>query len=178
MTAEAAQMLSDWHDFYILIGTASATLIGLMFVSASIAAGFVTDQHRAGLQAFLTPTVVHFSAILATCLLLLAPLGARPLLAILLMAMGLASFVYAAMVWLRMRREGLFARIDNADRVWYGLGPVAFYLVLVAGAATMLAHPRLGLEIAAAAQAALLLFGIRNAWDITIWWLTRRSGDQ
>jgi len=126
MAAEAAQMLSDWHDFYILIGTAAATLIGLMFVSASIAAGFVTDQHRAGLQAFLTPTVVHFSAILATCLLLLAPLGGRPLLAMLLMAMGLASFVYAAMVWLRMRREGLVARIDNADRVWYGLGPVAF----------------------------------------------------
>lgn len=178
MAAEAAPVLSDWHDFYILIGTAAATLIGLMFVSASIAAGYVTDQHHAGLQAFLTPTVAHFSAILASCLLLLAPLGGRPLLAILLMAMGLISFGYAAMVWLRMRREGLVARIDNPDRVWYGLGPMALHLVLVAGAMILLAHPQLGLDIVAAAQGALLLFGIRNAWDITIWWLTRRSGDK
>ena len=26
--------LRDWHDFYVLIGTASATLVGLMFVAA------------------------------------------------------------------------------------------------------------------------------------------------
>jgi hypothetical protein len=29
--------LHEWHDFYALVGTASATLIGLMFVAVSIA---------------------------------------------------------------------------------------------------------------------------------------------
>jgi hypothetical protein len=29
-------MLKDWHEFYLLVGTAAATLIGLLFVAASI----------------------------------------------------------------------------------------------------------------------------------------------
>jgi hypothetical protein len=34
MPASLAELLRGWHDFYILIGTASATLVGLMFVAA------------------------------------------------------------------------------------------------------------------------------------------------
>ena len=36
------QALRDWRDFYILAGTAAATLVGLMFVSASIGASQFT----------------------------------------------------------------------------------------------------------------------------------------
>ncbi len=30
-----SEALREWHDFYVLIGTASGALIGLMFVAAS-----------------------------------------------------------------------------------------------------------------------------------------------
>ncbi len=65
--------LHDWHDFYLLIGTASATLIGLMFVAASVGASYFTTEREAPLRAFLTPTVLHFTAILVICLMSTAP---------------------------------------------------------------------------------------------------------
>jgi hypothetical protein len=36
MPASPAELLHEWHDFYVLLGTASATLVGLMFVAVSI----------------------------------------------------------------------------------------------------------------------------------------------
>jgi hypothetical protein len=56
--------LEHWHDFYTLTGSAAATLVGLMFVAVSISDGAFTRQHQMGIRAFLSPTVVHFSAIL------------------------------------------------------------------------------------------------------------------
>jgi hypothetical protein len=40
------EILRDWHDFYVLMGTMAATLVGLMFVAASIGAGLFTDEHK------------------------------------------------------------------------------------------------------------------------------------
>ncbi len=41
-------LLSDWHNFYIIIGTAAATLTGLMFVVITLIAGI--DTHVATLN--------------------------------------------------------------------------------------------------------------------------------
>jgi hypothetical protein len=30
------QAVEGWHDFYLMIGTAAATLVGLLFVSLSL----------------------------------------------------------------------------------------------------------------------------------------------
>jgi hypothetical protein len=65
--------LEHWHDFYTLVGSASATLVGLMFVAVSISDGAFTHQHQMGIRAFLSPTVVHFSAILIVCLISTLP---------------------------------------------------------------------------------------------------------
>jgi len=37
MTKEAAPLLEHWKEFYLLIGTAAAALVALLFVAASIA---------------------------------------------------------------------------------------------------------------------------------------------
>jgi len=34
------EALKQWHDFYILVGTAGATLLGLLFVAVSLGAGY------------------------------------------------------------------------------------------------------------------------------------------
>src|SRR5215469_8346954 len=68
-----AELLRDWHDFYVLVGTASATLVGLMFVAVSIGTAIFNEDHSAALAAFITPTVTHFVATLFTCLLVTIP---------------------------------------------------------------------------------------------------------
>ena len=166
-------MLHAWHDFYVLIGTAAATLIGLMFVAASISASYMTEKHQAGIQSFYTPTVVHFATVLITCVLLVAPLAVTPL-GGLLLAVGAAGLGYACFVWLRMGRRGFTLTIDLADRFWYALSPVAGHLLLVAAALMLLlVGDGRSLQVLATAIVLLLLAAIRNAWDITAWAVTR-----
>ena len=60
MDAELAVLVRDWHDFYALVGTAAATLVGLMFVAASIGDNIFDEKDLVPMKAFITPTVVHF----------------------------------------------------------------------------------------------------------------------
>jgi len=39
MQTPAAQLLEHWKEFYLLIGTAAAALVALLFVAASIGVG-------------------------------------------------------------------------------------------------------------------------------------------
>ena len=170
---DLGELLHLWHDFYLLIGTAAATLIGLMFVAASIAASTMTEQHKAGLQAFFSPTVVHFAAVLITCVVLSAPLRKWPMLGALVLAVGIFGVGYSLTVWVRMGRGGFTAKIDLADRFWYALSPVAGHLLVVAAGIAALLHYEHSLELLAIAIVLLLLAGLRNAWDITAWAVTR-----
>src|SRR5947209_16498801 len=63
--------LATWQNFYVIIGSAVATLTGLMFVVMTLR---VRDRRSSGaLGAFATPTVVHFGAVLLVAALLSAP---------------------------------------------------------------------------------------------------------
>ena len=69
----STELLHPWHDFYVFLGTAAATLIGAMFVVASIGGGFLTHDRSPEIRAFLTPTVVHLATILLACAVMLVP---------------------------------------------------------------------------------------------------------
>jgi hypothetical protein len=176
MDRNLAELLHDWHDFYALIGTAAATLIGLMFVAASIASPYLTEKNRAAIQAFFTPTVAHFVAVLMICVLLSAPMRKWTVLGVLVLGIGLAGVSYASTVWVRMGRGGFTTTIDLADRFWYALAPLCgHFLTMASGTLALLMRGERSLHILGAASVLLLLAGIRNAWDITAW-VVMRSG--
>ena len=60
---QVIESLKEWHDFYVLVGTAGATLLALLFVAVSLGAGFLTEDHQAGTQTFMSPVVVHFTSV-------------------------------------------------------------------------------------------------------------------
>ena len=68
MEPNLASVVRDWHDFYGLVGTASATLVGLMFVAASVGASVFSASQQEPMKAYLTPTVAHFSSPLFICI--------------------------------------------------------------------------------------------------------------
>lgn len=178
MGANFPELLHGWHDFYALIGTAAATLVGLMFVAVSIAASFFPDVSKPGLRAFFTPTVVHFSAILIACVVVSAPTLTWLSLGILLLAGGGFGLGYSCSVFIMMGRRGLTTTIDMVDRVWYALSPIAGYLMVAVAAALLLLQHAAGLELLAVALVLLLMAGIRNAWDITVWSILRPRPNQ
>jgi hypothetical protein len=172
MHTSFAELIHPWHDFYLLVGTASATLVGLMFVSASIAANLFTERNREALRAFISPTVVHFSEILFICILAAIPSQIEWTLGGLLLVGGAAGIVHSARVWVQLFVRRSF-NVDVIDRMFYALIPVLGYLLVLLSAFVLLVRPALGLDMLAAALITLLLAGIRNAWDMTIWIVIR-----
>ena len=59
----AADALKEWHDFYLLVGTAGATLLALLFVAVSLGTGFLTEQRQEATRTFMSPVVIHFICI-------------------------------------------------------------------------------------------------------------------
>ena len=52
-----------WQNYYILLGEASATLTGLMFVAASLGTRLLNDKSGPKIQIFITPSALHFSPV-------------------------------------------------------------------------------------------------------------------
>lgn len=113
--------------------------------------------------------MLHFSAIVIACLILMVPSHDRMSLCVILLVGAATGLAYSCNVWLQMRRRGFSATIDLADRIWYGLSPVAGYLMIAAAAIMLPLRIGAALELIAAALVVLLLLGIRNAWDMTVW---------
>ncbi len=113
---EPSEALREWHDFYVLIGTASGTLIGLMFVAASIAATAMGERYRPGMEAFITPTVAHFSAVLFVCLLVMAPTHTRVSLGVVTLAGGAIGLGYCVRVRMHVHRSSIASGMRRSRR--------------------------------------------------------------
>ena len=42
------EALHAWHEFYLLLGTAGATLLALLFVAVSLGTGFLNAKDQSG----------------------------------------------------------------------------------------------------------------------------------
>ncbi len=166
--------LEPWHDFFVLVGTAAATLVGLTFVAASVGSGVFTRERQVGLRSFLSPTVVAFTIVLAACLIGLAPVHEWGVAGAAIIVLGAFGIVYSGLVLRSMFRAGIAAQIDMEDRVWYAVAPCVSYLLLAgAGVCFILALDLSALALAVA-MGLLLITGIRNVWDMTTWIVLQR----
>jgi hypothetical protein len=168
MPGSLAELLHDWHDFYVLVGTASATLVGLMFVAASIGSSIFNEEHRAPMTAFITPTVAHFAAVLFASLMVTIPTHSWRTLGGLLAAGGLAGAIYCAKILVQIIVQHRF-NVDLTDRLFYALIPALGYLLVLVSAVLLLMQSAASANLIAAALLTLLFAGIRNAWDMMVW---------
>jgi hypothetical protein len=155
----------SWHDFYMLLGTASAALVALLFVAASIGASFLTPERSTATRTFMSPVVFHYSTTLLMSLIALIPAHTPRSLTVGIAAVAVAGLVYTTMVLVGLARASV---TDIADRFGYGLFPLAAYLAMLASAGFMLSRPPFGADILAAALLLLLVVNIRNAWDLML----------
>src|SRR5215467_13274971 len=169
MGPSLAELLHEWHDFYVLVGTASATLVGLMFVAVSIGTSIFNEDRRAGVTAFITPTVMHFAAVLFACLVATMPNHTWYSLGGLIGAGALACTVFSVRLVVQMILRHRF-NVDLSDRLFYAVLPLAGYALALIAAALLFTHTAvLSADLIAAAVLILLFAAIRNAWDMMVW---------
>ena len=157
--------LAGWQNFYVIVGSSAGALIGLQFVVLSVLANRgIAPEAADGAAAFSTPTIVHFSTVLALAAILSAPWNGMDFVAVSWGLMGIVGAVYTVMIARRLRAQTLY-QPQFEDWLFHVLIPIASYgmLSLAACAAGSHAHEAL---FGVAATALLLLFsGIHNAWD-------------
>jgi hypothetical protein len=123
------EQLEKWHDFFMLVGTAAGTLVGLTFVAASIGAGLFMKGFKDVMKAFITPTIIHFSAVLFVCFVLMAPSLSSVALAAFSGVIALAGIGYSCSTLFRISSRYSSAT-SLMDRLWYPLIPAGGYLIL------------------------------------------------
>jgi hypothetical protein len=127
----------------------------------------ISDAQKAStreIDAFGTPTVVHFLVVLVLSLIASAPWPAIGFVQVSVGLCGSAGFVYIGIVTRRVRRQTGYQPVTE-DWVWHTILPFAGYLTLVIASATMPARTTGALFATAGAALLLLFIGIHNAWD-------------
>jgi hypothetical protein len=167
--------LATWQNFYVIIGSAAATLTGLMFVVITLIAEVRVLSRSDGIAVFSTPNVVHFCAALLIAAILCAPWQALWNAGLLLGLSGLGGVIYVIIVLRRARRLQSAYQPVLEDWVWYTVFPLVSYTALVVAAMVLPGNPALALFVIAAVTLLLLFIGIRNAWDVVTYVPFKRS---
>ncbi|HKS23477.1 MAG TPA: hypothetical protein VJZ76_11800 [Thermoanaerobaculia bacterium] len=155
-------MPREWESFYTIMGSAAAALTGLQFVVIALGAGSRSVRDPEAVEAFATPTIVHFSVVLTVAALMVVPRQTALSLAICFGGLGLSGVAYTIITALRARRQTGYQPVFE-DWLWHvGLPTAAYAMLFGAGVAG-------ALTVIAAAALLLLLIGIHNAWDSAVY---------
>ena len=167
-------MFHGWENFYYLMGSAAAGLIGLMFVAVSLTRNFDPEKAERGQRLFMTPTVMQFALILAIAGLALAPKLTPQMHRFAMGAVAAWGLAYTApSAWRLVREQD--AAAHWTDFWFYGFAPVAIYIVFETAIIDWLLPQDLACNLMALSLLALLMASIRNAWDLVTWIAPRRN---
>ena len=153
-----------WHNLYLMLGTSSAALIGLLFVATSLHLSEIVNDAVYKLRAEYTTLILLGTLLQATAILTPQPLqilGAELLVVNLLgISLPLRLFLKAIKIKASQRRGGFSVR-----RAAFF---IAGYIFGIAGAAIMTAGAELGMYFVTACYANCLVATIWNAWMIML----------
>lgn len=168
-------MLTAWESFYVIIGSSSAGLTGLMFVVITLTPESRLPASDDAISAFATPNVVHFCAALLVSAVLSAPWTGLWQPAVVIDFIGLAGLVYVCIAAQRARRQTTY-QPEFQDWLWHTLLPLGAYITLAVAGFMLTRRPTGALFGIAASTTMLLFIGIHNAWDsVTYLALARRQ---
>jgi hypothetical protein len=156
--------LSGWENFYVIVGSSGAALIGLQFVVIALIKDTRTRTTSGTISAFGTPTVVHLVGALVISAIMSAPWPSLFPVACALTISGLTGVAYGASVIYRARRQTGYAPVLE-DWLWHMILPWCAYAALTIAALLLLTITRTALFVIASAALGLLLIAIHNAWD-------------
>lgn len=161
-----AEALKEWRDFYLLVGTAGATLLALLFVAVSLGTGYLTEERQAGTRTFMSPVVIHFTSVFFLSAIAMAPAHNATFFATLIGVTALVGATISTIITVRVLRTDMTNYWQ--DYCAYGLLPLLGYVALLAAAALICRAQEIGLDVLAGALLLLTVVNIRNVWDLML----------
>jgi hypothetical protein len=168
------EALDEWHEFYLLLGTAGATLLALLFVAVSLGTGFLSNKDQRGTRTFMSPVVIHFTSVFFLSAVCLVPSHGPVFFAILIAATAIVGVAVSIVISVWVMRTEMTQYLP--DYFAYGLLPVGAYLALLAASIMIYREQDYALEVLAGGLLCLAIVNIRNAWDLTLSMVRRHAG--
>ena len=167
-------LLRDWQTFFYIVGSAAAALTGLQFVVIALGAQTMAARDTAAVEAFGTPTIVHFCTVLTLSALVAVPGQTAATLTMSFAIIGAAGVGYSILTARRARRQTGYQPVFE-DWLWHVGFPLTAYAALLITACAAYRHAAGALYFVAAVALGLLFVGIHNAWDSAVYISTRRD---
>ena len=114
MHGNATGLLHAWHDFYVLAGTAAATLVGLLFVGLSLHLRIVVASSE--VRSLARVTLANFGAVLFVALFMVIPEN-QSAAASQLIGSGLVSLIVTTPSLIGGRSPGGRLRLQRSTRL-------------------------------------------------------------
>lgn len=163
-------MFHDWGEFYLLVGSAAAVLIGLIFVVVTLMQDKPRSTMMAGQTLYMGPVVLQVSFVLVLSAAALTPgIAAR----------DYATVVAVVAVW------GLYRGVQSTigiralcwqegpphwtDAWFYGVIPTLLSLALGVVAWGFWSGAEWAVHGVAVVITGIVLLAIRNEWDLITW---------
>lgn len=162
-------MPGEWETFYFMLGGSAAALIGLLFVVVTLR-GYSNDATRLSLaqRTFITPVVLYFVTIVIISSAAVMPELPPEWMAVAIIVPSAYGIIVAAQSLYRLFAGRLEAP-HWTDYVYYGVLPAIVHLWLIGSAIALWRGAENSVYGLAVGVLALLLLGIRDAWDLATW---------
>lgn len=160
-----------WETFYVIVGSSGAALTSIMFVVIALVADFRSSAKQ--MDAFGTPTIVHFCAVLMLSAILTAPWPGTTGLRGALGLFGAAGVIYQVLVLRRTQHQDGYEMVFE-DWLFHTILPFASYGGILIAAIVLPQRPVVVLFAIAAAAMTLLFTGIHNSWDTVTYIIVAR----
>jgi hypothetical protein len=162
-------MFHDWESFYLLVGSGAGALIGIMFLVATLTAGYDSKIMVQGARTYITPIVFHFTVILLLSIITAVPELPAVAVAAVFVLCAAVGIAYSLTTTFRMSSKEWPDPPDLEDKVFYGILPSLAYLTLAG--ATILLPDKGAVYAIGGVMLFLLIIGIRNAWDLASYFM-------
>jgi hypothetical protein len=155
---------TEWESFYVIVGSSGAALTGLQFVVVALLVDVKRRSTARTMDAFATPTIVHFCATLLVAGVLSAPWETTRGPSTALGLIGFTGVAYSVIVFLRARSQTEYRPVFE-DWLFHTALPFVAYGAVAFAALALRDYTRPALFWIAGATIGLLFIGIHNAWD-------------
>jgi hypothetical protein len=156
-----AETVAGWHDFFMLAGTASATLIGLLFVALSLRTDIRTARADNALRTTVSQSFRSYLTVLLFALYFLIP---DPSPASIAWPVILTSLAFLVSNLRDAQRYRAALTTDHSILIWHYLVPTACYVVATAVGVGMFRNEDAGIYWLVSVIAFPLTIPTRNAW--------------
>jgi hypothetical protein len=162
-----AQAVEGWHDFYLMIGTAAATLVGLLFVSLSLNVDVITRPENADLRVLATQTFTSFLNVVMLAVLFLIPHQVPQGLGLPLLGVGGYGLYETVGRFLKTRRARSHAWGVGGVARRFAVPSLCFVALLIIAVSVLLGRTG-GLYWLVPVMIMLVVAASRNAWDLLL----------